>query len=416
MKFPRFLLGGVAAIAVSGAAFAADVPVRGPVYTKAPPAFSWEGQYVGIHGGYFWGQNDASVGGALTPNDPKGGYAGVQIGYLHHLSRNWVLGYEVDLSFGSIDGPTAASDTDVQMFGTARTRLGYAQGTWLYYGTAGLAWAKTEFSGSGFVGERAQIGYAVGAGVEYAFAPNWSAKAEYLYFDYGHNATTLLLSRTDMTASTVRLGLNYRFANWNAAPAYALPVKAPVRTAGWTGPYVGIHGAYVTGDHFQIGGVTAVRNEPSGGMFGIQTGYNWQLSRNWVVGLEGDSSWGGVKGTGALVTDIDAMGTVRARAGYAMNNWLVYGTGGLAWMHVDSNFAAGGVVRDQYYLGWTVGAGIEYALTNKWSAQVEYRYSEYVDHDITNANAFFKDNFNLHTVKVGVNYRAGIFDLIGMRW
>ena len=414
MKFAHFLLGGVAAVVISSAASAADVPMRGPVYTKAPVAWSWEGQYIGVHGGYFWGQNDLFVGAATTV-EPTGGYGGLQFGYLHHLSRNWVIGYEVDVSFGNIDGASAAATNNVNYFGTARTRLGYAQGPLLIYGTAGLAWAMTDIIAGTFSTDRAQIGYAIGAGIEYAFAPNWSAKVEYLYMDLGNTATNLLFGATDLTASTVRVGLNYRFANWNPAQAHALPVKAPVYNVGWSGPYIGIHGSYVTGDHDAVSAAVVASNRVNGGMFGIQSGYNWQLSRNWVFGLEADSSWGSAdRTTAAMVTDIDATGTVRVRTGYVMNNWLVYGTGGLAWMHADTNHIAAGVVRDQYYLGWTAGAGIEYALSAKWSAKLEYLYAEFDNRDIVPAS--FGDEFKLHTIKVGLNYRAGIFDLIGMRW
>lgn len=410
-------MSGVAAVAFSSAAFAADVPMRGPVYTKATPApvWSWEGQYIGVHGGYFDGSNDVFSPGAF-PLEPRGGYGGLQFGYLHHLSRNWVIGYEVDVSFGGIDATSGAVVHSIDVFGTARTRLGYAQGPWLVYGTAGLAWAQTDFTNNaGTSVERPQVGYAVGAGIEYAFARNWSAKFEYLYLDFGTTNSTGVILSSDLTASTFRLGLNYRFANWNVAPTQdAYPVKAPVRHAGWTGPYIGIHGGYGFGD-YDVSGVIAAAVEPKGGFFGIQSGYNWQLSRNWVFGVEGDSSWGAISQTnGVNRADIDAMGTVRARFGYAGGNVLYYATGGLAWLHADTA-AAGVTTRDQFWLGWTAGAGIEYALSQKWSAKVEYLYADYGLRDMV-GGAVVRDDFNVHTIKLGLNYRAGVLDLLGVRW
>lgn len=409
----QILLGGVALFALSGVAIAADVPVRAPqqVYTKAAPAaWSWEGQYIGIHGGYMDATNDATSAAAFEFN-PSGGYGGLQFGYLHHLSRNWVIGYEVDVSFGDINGAGPASNNNIEFFGTARTRLGYAQGPWLFYGTAGLAWAQTELVFAAASVDRSQVGYAIGAGVEYALSRNWSAKFEYLYMDLGDTASTGAVLTTDLTAHTVRLGLNYRFANWNPSAPAAFPVKAPVYRTGWTGPYIGLHAGYGFGDYDQTG-VAVASLEPSGGLFGIQSGYNWQLSPNFVIGVEGDSSWGSLKDViaGSSV-DIDAMGTVRARFGYAVGNTLVYATGGLAWIHADSVSPAS--VRDNFYLGWTIGAGIEYALSQKWSAKVEYLYSNYGSTDI--GAGFIREDFDLHTVKLGINYRAGILDLLGMR-
>lgn len=411
-KPKTILLGGLAAVVLCSAAVAADVPVRGPVYTKAAPAaWSWEGQYIGIHGGYFDGKNDVFSPGAF-PFSPRGGFGGLQFGYLHHLSRNWVIGYEVDVSFGGIDGAFGGVTHDIDVFGTARTRLGYVQGPWLFYATAGLAWAQTDFdNNAGTSVDRPQVGYAVGAGIEYAFARNWSAKFEYLYLDLGKTNSTGVFLSSDLTASTFRLGLNYRFANWNPSPAQAAyPAKAPVRYAGWTGPYIGIHGGYGFGD-YDVSGILSATAEPKGGFFGIQSGYNWQLSQNWVFGLEGDSAWGSISQTnGTSRADIDAMGTVRARFGYANGHALYYATGGLAWIHADTA-AAGVTTRDQFWIGWTAGAGIEYALSQKWSAKVEYLYADFGLRDVVGGLSV-RDEFNVHTIKLGVNYRAGIFDLL----
>lgn len=411
------LLGGVAFAAMTGFAVAADVPVRAPVYTKAPQAqaWSWEGQYIGVHGGYAW-TDQLAIGSQF---DPRGGYGGLQFGYLHHLSRNWFVGYEVDASFGNLQGAViGGTTTEINAFGTARTRVGYAQGPLLLYVTGGLAWAQTELRGAGpVVLDSPHVGYAVGAGVEYAFAPNWSARIEYLYADLGTTRLTAGGSvLNDITMSTVRLGLNYRFANWNAAVQPAFPTKAPVVRTGWTGPYIGVHGGYGFGNwESNAPGLFAIDQNLRGAFAGIQSGYNWQLSQNWIFGLEGDSSWGSIKGSaGANSADIDAMGTVRARLGYTAGNMLTYATGGFAWMHADS-ISTAALSRDQYYLGWTIGAGVEYALSPRWSTKLEYLYSQYSLSDVIGGPNVTED-FSIHTVKVGLNYRAGILDFISGRW
>ncbi len=417
---PRhFLLSGIALFALTGGAVAADVPVKGPVYTKAPAAFSWEGQYIGIHGGYLWAENDSVFGGVNPVFDHRAGYVGVQFGYLHHLSRNWLIGYEVDVSFGNISETVGLATSEIKYFGTARTRLGYVQGPWLYYATAGVAWANTEIFNAATLFERHHVGYAIGAGIEYAFARNWTARVEYLFADLGEaNLFTGAGNvNQDLTLSTLRFALNYRFANWSAAPVLSnYPTKAPIRTAGWTGPYIGIHGGYSLGDFTSSNAGAVTPFEPSGGIFGIQSGYNWQVSGNLVFGIEADSSWGRVRDTvGTSVVDIDMMGTARARLGYANGNMLTYGTGGLAWIHADTSLPAVGIVRDQFYLGWTAGVGIEYAFSPRWSGKLEYLYSRY---DLTDSSGIgvLDDDGKLHTIKLGLNYRAGIFDLLGMRW
>ena len=420
MNIRHLLLGGIAAAAFSSAAIAADVPVRGPVYTKAPAAWSWEGQYIGVHAGYAWGTNDLNIAGTLGSVSPSGGFGGIQLGYNYLLNRNWVLGYEIDVSFAGVDDSGVVAtplSSSVNAFGTARTRLGYAQGPVLLYVTGGLAWATTEVSSPTgvFTIDRPQIGYTIGAGIEYAFAPNWSAKIEYLYADLGDTNSNLgVVLNTDLTLSTVRLGLNYRFANWRGPAAYNMPTKAPVRVATWTGPYIGVHAGYGWGNFETVaGGLGTNSLEPSGGLFGIQSGYNWQFSNNWVVGIEADSSWGRLRDTvGGTFVDIDATGTVRGRLGYAIDSLMFYGTGGLAWMQAES-FTIG--TRDHFYLGWTAGVGLEYAFAPRWSAKVEYLYADY-----GTINDFFGTTFaakaDVQTIKFGLNYRAGIFDLIGMRW
>lgn len=412
----QFLLGGAAFLALAAPVQAVDLPVRyvaPAIVAKAPIASFWEGVYFGVHGGYAWAQNDTVLGGVGTNFRPDGGFGGLQFGYNRHLSPRWVLGYEVDLSYGDLAGrrPVAANTGffDVNLFGTARTRLGYVNGPWMFYATAGVAWADTNVAvpAAGLRFDRPQIGYVVGAGIEYALNQRWSAKVEYLYADLDSTATTAG-AVTDMTMSTLRFGLNYRFADMPVVQSAAFPAKGPVYVANnWSGPYIGVHGGYAWGSF----DATATALEPSGGFGGIQSGYNWQLSRNFVFGLESDSSWGSINDAiGASNVDVDAMGTVRARLGYAMDRILIYGTGGLAWAHANAVYAA--AINDRFYLGWAAGAGIEYQLSPRWSAKLEYIYADFGN--ITdNADTA---SLTASTIKFGINYRASILDLIGMRW
>jgi len=127
---------------------------------------------------------------------------------------------------------TTNARQDIEFFGTARARLGFMPvEPVLLYVTGGLAYAEVKLSGSitnpacfGFCGPASttdyQTGWTAGGGLEYAFAPNWSAKVEYLYYDLGSLSQQILDPRTPgafiaqsvgFMANIVRAGVNYRF-------------------------------------------------------------------------------------------------------------------------------------------------------------------------------------------------------------
>jgi len=206
----RLLLSGIvlAAFAIAAPASAADVPGRGPVYKAQPmPLFNWTGFYVGGHAGYGWSEAENL--------DPRGWFGGGQIGYNLQYAPNWVFGMEADLSGSDINdrsgvAPLVASKTNY--FGTARARLGYTVDRMMVYGTGGLAWAHNRANDGAVQDDVTHVGWAAGAGVEYAFSPNWSTKLEWIYADYGNKNYALTApTRVDLTDNSLKLGLNYRF-------------------------------------------------------------------------------------------------------------------------------------------------------------------------------------------------------------
>src|SRR6185436_9827738 len=123
--------------------FAADMPVKAvPAPVMAAPVFNWSGFYIGAHGGYAWGRNDADVfdsAGVLTnvtTRDTKGGFAGGQVGINWQFHPNWLIGVEGDLSGANLKGDathcsaTGCANTDGtnRWFGTLRGRLGLVFG------------------------------------------------------------------------------------------------------------------------------------------------------------------------------------------------------------------------------------------------------------------------------------------------
>ena len=171
---------------------------------------------------------------------------------------------------------------------------------------------------------------------------------------------------------------------------------APISAYNWNGLYVGVNLGY------QWGKVTNwPTTEPSGIMGGGQVGYNWQFGQ-FVVGLETDLQASAADDTFAAYKFSNPwFGTLRGRAGFAMNNVLVYATGGLAYG--GGRVELGGLSSTQTHIGWTAGAGVEVGLTPNWSAKAEYLYVRLDDeaYVLTGVNNGFRSS----VFRLGVNYR-----------
>ena len=170
------------------------------------------------------------------------------------------------------------------------------------------------------------------------------------------------------------------------APAYA--------TYNWMGPYIGANLGYLWGE------VTRDGTEPSGGVLGAQLGYNWQ-SGQFVLGVETDLQGSNADDTtGARNFSNSWFGTTRGRVGYAMNNVLVYGTGGLAYGNLELTTA--GLSESQVAFGWALGAGAEVGLVPNWTARVEYLYF-----DLANQRYLTGTTHGLeaNVLRAGLNYR-----------
>jgi outer membrane immunogenic protein len=240
-------LAAFAILFTASMAHAADLPRSQSVYVPAPRSVNdWTGFYVGgnVGGGWASAETDFSIGGGATfanaVNNLTGVLGGAQLGY------NWqtgpaVFGVEADIQLtgmrGTLQAPTcvaavcgvttnASYSQKLPWFGTVRGRLGYAQDSWLIYGTGGYAYARLETEASATAGaasvnlsrEETRSGWAVGGGVELAFTRNWTARVEYLYVDLGRKDAVLAIpgiatigEDSRVTQNVVRLGVNYRF-------------------------------------------------------------------------------------------------------------------------------------------------------------------------------------------------------------
>ena len=171
-------------------------------------------------------------------------------------------------------------------------------------------------------------------------------------------------------------------------------VNQPLNMYSWAGPYLGGNIGW------DWGSVDNNPTKPSGFVGGAQAGYNWQ-SGYWVFGIEGD-----IQGTGASDTfapwkfSNPWFGTVRGRMGYALNNILVYGTGGLAFGELTGQTF--GLSESHTNAGWTVGLGAEVGLARNWSAKVEYLFV-----DLNDSNFVITGNqngYHFGVLRAGVNY------------
>ncbi len=236
MRLSRVLATASALALMTAAGHAADLPSRSapPVVVPIAPLFTWTGFYVGLNAGIGW-----TNGGNVTIDDPilgpavistgshSGFVGGGQLGYNWQVDH-FVFGAEADIQYADLGNNIAwgdysrfgiSSSSNGQYLGTVRLRAGYAMDRVLFYVTGGLAYGG--LNSTGFHSSTSSAGYALGAGVEYAFTNNWTAKIEALYInlDSGNKSLTIQDGGRDYTfyaksgngGGVARIGINYKF-------------------------------------------------------------------------------------------------------------------------------------------------------------------------------------------------------------
>jgi outer membrane immunogenic protein len=222
-------------------------------------------------------------------------------------------------------------------------------------------------------------------------------------------------------------------------PVFKGPVAAPVLLYNWTGVYFGVHAGYgwaekdwtQTASSFGLP-LDASTVSADGFLAGAQIGFNWQMGQ-WVWGLEGQWSWTDTDGCGghgpnfpayASCSEIDWYATIALRLGFAWNNILLYGKGGVAFAdethHITFNFPPPTVDTNRVSdtrTGWMVGAGIEVGFWQNWSAKIEYNYMDFGSENYAftyipgGSVPGLVENWDVdqrvHVVKFGINYRFG---------
>jgi outer membrane immunogenic protein len=242
-----------------------------------------------------------------------------------------------------------------------------------------------------------------------------------------------------------------------ARPIYKAPIVAAVPVFSWTGCYIGAHGGYGWGRNRNrfgdaiFSGLTEVfegfpaefgpfHHSTSGAVAGGQVGCNYQASNNFVIGIEGELWWSGMRGQFTAPEDgadpgrfsrFESRnrwdGDVALRLGYAWDRSLLYGKVGAAFgnfryteTHDDfptTHGCPGGfecsVSFTRTWPGLLVGVGWEYAFANNWTGKIEYDYIDYGSHNIPYPSAGatlpnFPVHDTKHIIKIGVNYLFGV--------
>jgi|SRR5579863_3966380 len=212
----RFWIAGAFALLIGGPALAADLPPPPGPMPRAPatyvpaavPYYNWGGFYLGINAGAAFGTVVPGAAGVTNFGD-TGFLVGPTAGFNYQMG-SFVFGMEGDWDYTTLSGtiPVVGGSYKSTWLATARGRIGYAWDRILLFGTAGGAFQNAQAPGI----TSTQLGWTGGGGLEFAFAQNWTAKAEYLYVwlptvNLGVGGG----NNSKVNESVVRAGVNYKF-------------------------------------------------------------------------------------------------------------------------------------------------------------------------------------------------------------
>jgi outer membrane immunogenic protein len=427
----------------SGAAQAADLPAKAPIY-KAPPAaiYNWTGFYVGGGLGYGMFNLDSSLTVITTvesvnvTNAGRGLFGTVGLGFDYQFGGRFVAGVFADWDGSDINGHF--SDPDWERSGAMKQNSAWAVGGRIGYlvnpavlSYVGAGYTEARFSGTtltdfglgrtAFDTMRAQTysGWFLASGIEAMLPglPGWSVKTEYRFADYDSKDLRIFYPNGTPSAAvanirpyvqTVRAGVAYKFGWGRGDPASAM-AYAPAAPAvyNWTGFYVGAGGGYGMFNYASSiteNGTLVSNNQTLGGRgwFGtVGGGYDYQFGSRFVAGVFADWDGANIKGNwhdpywekgGPL--KLTSAWYVGGRAGFLIApDLLGYVGGGFTQGRFSGvNFFEFGfpsrprldAMAAQTFNGWFVSAGAEARLS--WfpglSVKSEYRFADYGSNDV----------------------------------
>jgi len=196
----------------------------------------------------------------------------------------------------------------------------------------------------------------------------------------------------------------------------------------WTGIYIGVNAGYGSGSSNWSDGPTGTTGSfpTSGFLVGGTLGANYQIGE-YVFGIEGDGDWTNLSGNSGMTcgaiaavvppptscqTQGEWLATLRGRLGYAFDRILIYGTAGAVFGNIQAGLNPPLTFDNAIEAGWTVGAGVEYAISPNWTLKVEYLFVDLPNGACTTVGncggaAGSTVSFNENIVHAGVNFRFG---------
>lgn len=197
-----------------------------------------------------------------------------------------------------------------------------------------------------------------------------------------------------------------------------VPEYVPPPVFRWTGFYVGLQTGYVWGnaDHVFSDPNPGGSSDPDGWIGGGHMGFNWQ-SGQWVFGVEADIEGGNVDGSyggplTAAAFELNWQGSLRGRLGLAADRTLFYVTAGWAFADADiagfSNIGPNATAFSDTLNGWTLGGGIEQAVTNNFTVRLEYRYTDFGSASgrlLPDNVDIMKTDLDTHAIRVGASWK-----------
>lgn len=211
---------------------------------------------------------------------------------------------------------------------------------------------------------------------------------------------------------------------------------APLPGFSWGGGYAGLQAGYLSSSqsvdlNTATGSTLEAWNpDPDGATAGVYVGYNWETAGRLVFGVEAEYNWANASGTESIIqsvtggnttsenveTNIDGTAAIRGRVGYAMDRTLLYASAGWAWASYDGrvfglingNPSGNTTSWSGSVDGWTVGIGVERALSDRWIGRIDYRYSDFGSLDyapIGTSGANFSGDLTTSEIRLGAAMR-----------
>ncbi|MCR9138389.1 MAG: outer membrane beta-barrel protein [Alphaproteobacteria bacterium] len=409
-----------ASLAVTVPATAADLYIA-----PEPPApiisgesvYNWTGFRVGIGFGTTMMNNylraPALAAGSTTIGGlgDRGFVGTLSAGYDHALANGVIVGASVLGRYGDADTSVTGGGTSAEIkadYGfDVVGRLGYSiTPRTMAYLLGGYSWQHFKLSGTGPTVSQnwGASGYVVGFGTETAIRDNWTWSSEYRYANYGSEGVTPWRGNIDPVIHSFYTSINYRP---NGGPSGQ--TMAPV-IHDWNGLKVG--GALGIGVALNkittTGGTVFDKMSNEAFLADVNIGYDREFGAKWLGGVVLAAGYDGgrsqlVSTGGASIAKTEDFGfDAMLRVGRKINNQtLAYVIGGYSWQKMSTTIAGTGT-NSTGVSGFTIGTGSEFALSEKLSAFVEYRYSGYQDYNVTPAITVDPSD---HSVRVGAKWK-----------